>query len=104
MQVRSRVSLVLRLVFATLWAGALVLMGLTLLLDWAGRYPSSGVLCRVLGVTLIAMGELVFAALVADRVFPRAAVGVRLGVQGLAALTFVGGLGVLLGTAVGAFM
>lgn len=90
--------------FASAWAAALLLMGLTLLLQWPARYPEQAPLCRITGLTLLAMGELVLAALVADRVFPRAWVVLRLGVQGLAALTLLIGLGVLLGTAVGAML
>lgn len=96
-------GLVLRVAFATAWAGLLVLVGLWLALAWVDRFPQSAILWCAAGVTLVAMGEFVFAALVAERLFPGAPAAVRLGIEGASALTFVLGLLVVAGLSVGAW-
>lgn len=98
-----RLGLVLRVAFATAWAGLLVLVGLWLAIAWPGRLPESSILWVLAGVTLVAMGEFVFAALVAERLFPGAPAAVRLGIEGTSALTFVLGLLLVAGLSVGAW-
>ncbi len=92
---QASMGLVLRVAVAGAWAGLLVLVGLWLVLDWAVRAPGFAIPCRLGGVTLIAMGQFVFAALVADRLFPGVWPGVRLAVEGASALTFLIGIATL---------
>lgn len=57
---------------AAAWAWVMVALGLVSLTEWSGAFPLTRGLFGIGGVMLIAAGEFVFAALVADRVFPRA--------------------------------
>jgi hypothetical protein len=81
-----------RVLLATLWAGLLVLAGLELAFHLGERLPGSGRLGVVAGITSAAMGQFVFATLVADRLVPRAWAPVRLSVQVISGAVYVVGL------------
>jgi hypothetical protein len=89
---RVNVRLLGRVVLATAWAGLLVLAGLELCFTWAQRFPSARGLCVLGGVTVLAMGQFVFASLVADRLFPKARLWVAGAVQFLVGVMYVGGV------------
>ena len=74
-----RVTLTLASFAATVWAAAIVQLGAAL---WSGALPTPLDAERrvVAGAFVVALGQLVFLLSVADRVFPRAARGVRNGV------------------------
>ncbi|MBX3357558.1 MAG: hypothetical protein KF745_03935 [Phycisphaeraceae bacterium] len=55
-------------VHATLWAWLMMVVGFLAVLEFAGRYPASGVVFRVIGVVLVSMG-LFIAGVTADRWF-----------------------------------
>jgi hypothetical protein len=88
--------LVLRVLVASAWAGLLVLAGVWCWSDLSGRLPTAAGLCRVMGLTLIAMGQFVFAAVVADRLCPGASAWVRTPTQVIAGATYLVGLVLLL--------
>jgi hypothetical protein len=81
-----------RVLLATLWAGLLVLAGLELIFNLGERLPGAGRIGLVAGITSVAMGQFVFAALVADRLAPRAWEPVRFSVQALSGAVYVVGL------------
>jgi len=87
--------LVLRVVLATLWAGLLCVAGLWVMVDWTDRFPAYRWACLIGGGTALAMGQFVFAALVADRLFPRVNPWVSWSIQGVSGLVYVAGLVVL---------
>ncbi|MBL0870914.1 MAG: hypothetical protein IBJ18_10100 [Phycisphaerales bacterium] len=87
--------LVLRVVLATLWAGLLCVAGLWVMVDWTDRFPAYRWACLIGGGTALAMGQFVFAALVADRLFPRVNPWVSWSIQGVSGLVYVAGLAVL---------
>lgn len=87
--------LVLRVVLATLWAGLLCVAGLWVMVDWTDRFPAYRWACLIGGGTALAMGQFVFAALVADRLFPRVNPWVSWSIQGVSGLVYVVGLVVL---------
>jgi hypothetical protein len=76
MSVTRGASLSVLSALATAWAGALVVAGLALLTGSMGRWAMLGWGGVIGGITIIAGGQLVFMALVADRLFPAAARGV----------------------------
>lgn len=90
------VRLALRVLVASAWAGLLVLAGVWCWADLSGRLPTAAGLCRVMGLTLIAMGQFVFAAVVADRLCPGASAWVRTPTQVIAGTTYLVGLVLLL--------
>lgn len=102
-QAPARAGAWLRMAVASAWSGMLVLAGLVALLDFADRVEGAAwagggrarALCMGAGATLVLMGQFVFAALVADRLFPRASPLLRIGFQGLTGAAFVAGLVVL---------
>jgi len=63
--------------------------------EWSVRFPDSRTACIVGGLMSLAIGELVFAALVADRLFPRANPWISWTVQGLAGLAMCAGVIIL---------
>ncbi len=87
--------LVLRVVLATLWAGLLCVAGLWVMVDWIDRFTAYRWACLIGGGTALAMGQFVFAALVADRLFPRVNPWVSWSIQGVSGLVYVVGLVVL---------
>lgn len=89
--VRLTMPLACRVALGSLWAGLLVLVGLWLLTEWAARLESARGVCVLAGVTAVAMGQFVFAALVADRLFPGASIWARGAVQGLSGAVYVAG-------------
>jgi len=74
MRVFKAVKLAFRIVAATLWAGALCIGGLWVAFSAMPRDSSVRVALLLLAVALFAMGQFVFLAGVADRLFPRASV------------------------------
>jgi hypothetical protein len=102
MVTRARVRLWLRLGLASLWAALLALVGLWAVTLGPQRLPGLGTGWWLLGLTALAMAQFVFAALVADRLFPQASVRLTLAFEGTAALVFVGGLGVVAVWVIGA--
>lgn len=84
--------MLLRIMLATAWSGLLCLGGLWILLEWPNRFPSYRTVCIVGGITGLAMGQFVFAALVADRLLPKTNLWVSWGVEGVAALVYAVGL------------
>ncbi|MBA4028166.1 MAG: hypothetical protein C0475_03340 [Planctomyces sp.] len=74
---------------ATAWL--IVLSGLWVAFEWSARFPALRHLSGPFGVMLIAAGQFVFAVLVADRLFPRASLGLRAGFETLTAGVFLVG-------------
>jgi hypothetical protein len=96
----ARIKLVVRVTLATGWAGLLVVAGVWALTDGLSALPLAAdsplrLAWRMGGITAIAMGQLVFSALVADRLFPHANGWLCGGLQCLAAVGFLAGLVVL---------
>lgn len=94
--VRWSLRLVLRVLVASAWAGLLVLAGVWCWSNLSGRLPTAAGLCRVMGLTLVAMGQFVFAAVVADRLCPGASGWLRTPTQVIAGATYLLGLVLLL--------
>lgn len=88
--------LAMRVALATAWAGLLVLAGLWALTVGRARYAALEPAWLLGGLTVIAMGQFVFSALVADRLFPHADPRVVLAFQALTGLAFVLGFALLL--------
>ncbi len=86
--------LITRIVLATSWALLLGVGGVWVALEWPSRVPGNPKIWTVGGVTSVALGQFVFAALVADRLFPRANPWVSWTLQALSALAF--GIGLLM--------
>ncbi|CAN5846037.1 hypothetical protein BH11PLA1_BH11PLA1_14320 [soil metagenome] len=84
--------LALRFALATVWAWLLSFGGVWALLEWPARFPAYRGACIVGGVTALAMGAFVFAALVADRAFPAASRWASWAVQVAAGGVFTVGL------------
>ena len=72
MGVPGTIRLTVRVALASIWAGLLVLAGLWAVSEGLDRFPMLARVWRVGGVTVIAMGQFLFSALVADRLFPHA--------------------------------
>lgn len=91
----GRASIILRVGLASLWAGLLVFSGLWAIGDWSWRFHEFRTGCLLVGGMLIAMGLFVFAALVADRLFPEADRRVTGAVEGVCALAAFAGFGLV---------
>jgi hypothetical protein len=89
---QASIRLALRLGLATTWAALLVLAGLWAMTVGSDRLPTLGSGWLLLGITAVAMGQFVFAALVADRLFPHASVRLTLAFEASAAAAYVAGL------------
>ncbi len=97
MQVRTR-RVTLGVLLAAAWSGALALAGLRAL-TLAGSPPiaSPGWMWMVAGGAFLAMGQLVFCALVADRLFPHANPWLSSAAHATAGAAVIGGAAWLLG-------
>lgn len=95
--------LAMRVVLASLFAGVLALMGLWAFAEGPARFGAMlpRWLWLVAGVTCLAMAQFVFAALVADRLFPHAAEPLVRGVEVVSGVVYLGGVVVLLAAAAG---
>jgi hypothetical protein len=80
---------------ASTWAGVLVLAGVWAITAGVDRLPALRGFWLAGGVTVIAMGQFVYAVLVADRLFPHARAWVRWPFECATGLVYVGGLAVL---------
>jgi len=69
----SPITLMLRLGLGTIWAGVLCLTGIMAFAELPARFAAAGLECRLAGIGVFALGQFVFAVVVADRLFPRAA-------------------------------
>ncbi|MGQ0629399.1 MAG: hypothetical protein ACT4PL_15035 [Phycisphaerales bacterium] len=85
-------KLSVRISLATLGAGLLVVVGVIALRTSA---PAVEGLLTVVGWTAIAAGQVVFAGLVADRLFPHADARLTGGIELAGAAAFIGGIGML---------
>ena len=88
----GRIKLVLRLVLATVWAGLMVVAGIAAV---RLRLPETIPLARlapVAGFTAIAAGQVVFSALVCDRLCPHADTRLTGAVQLVSGVALTGGL------------
>ena len=92
----------LRVALAGAWAGLLVLAGLWALNHGEGRFPSLGRLWLVGGLTCLFMGQFVFCAAVADRLFPHVHPRLQAAVEVGTGAGFVSGLVVLIALLLGA--
>ncbi|MBX9736585.1 MAG: hypothetical protein K2X32_06630 [Phycisphaerales bacterium] len=98
---KTNYYLITRIVLATSWALLLGIGGVWVALEWPSRMPGNPKIWTVGGVTSVALGQFVFAALVADRLFPRANPWVSWTGQLLSILAFGVGLIVLVSMATG---
>ncbi len=102
MRKSSLPMLVLRVGLAGAWAGLLVLAGLWALNHGAARFPALGRLWLVGGLTCLFMGQFVFCAAVADRLFPHVHPRLQAAVEVGTGAGFVSGLVVLVALLLGA--
>ena len=92
---QGRFRLAARVVLASAWAALLALAGLWSIGIGAQRLPALGRGWHVFGLTALCMGQFVFAALVADRLFPHASVRLAMAFEATAAVGFIAGLVVM---------
>ncbi len=78
------------LVFAAAWAWLMLVVGLLLITDWSARMPPLRGWGVVLGAVLLAGGQFVGAAMVADRLFPRADRRLSIGVEAVSGAVAMG--------------
>ncbi len=98
---KANYPLIARVVLASAWALVMGVGGVWAAVEWPGRLdPSYKTFCIVGGLTSLAIGEFVFVALVADRLFPRASPWLSWSVEALAALAFLAGFATLIAGAV----
>lgn len=100
----ATLKLAVRVTLATGWAALLALSGLWAMTTGVERFPGSSWAWTVGGVTVLAMGQFVFCAVVADRLCPQADWRVSGTVLGVCGLVYVGGLVMLLGMLMGAMV
>lgn len=99
MAIKARIILVLSICVLTAWSAILVLVGLWLAstaFPLVPLYQNQPMAFRVGGVLLIAMGQYVFALLVADRLCPKADRFICGSIEALTAAVCIGCLGYLL--------
>ncbi len=93
MPMTREMSLTLLTLASTVWAGVMVVGGLWLLGEGAGRWPLvPPAMPRLGGIILIAAGQFLFMYLVADRWFPRAARWLTWPLELAATVVLVGGV------------
>jgi|GEM_PF-1695430 len=88
----GRIKLVLRLVLATVWAGLMVVAGIAAVRLRLPETIPLAQLAPVAGFTAISAGQVVFSALVCDRLCPHADTRLTGAVQLLSGLALTGGL------------
>ncbi|MBL8763037.1 MAG: hypothetical protein JNM07_02060 [Phycisphaerae bacterium] len=81
---------------ASAWALLAVTGGIWVVVEWPGRWPVFRTASLLGGVTFLAMGQFLFSALVADRLFPGASQRLTGSFQVAAALVFFAGVLALL--------
>lgn len=88
----NKAMLVLRVAFASAWAAVLCGAGLWAIINGPGRVPGLRTAWVVGGLTALAMGQFVFSAVVADRLFPHVQPRVQVAFQMATGGGFVLGL------------
>lgn len=94
--------LLVRVSLAWGWAGLLALAGLWALSHGPLRFPLLGRFWLVGGITCLLMGQFVFAAAAADRLFPHVHPRVQAGVELTVGAGFLAGLCLMLAMVLGA--